>query len=156
MALGRIGTEIGEALSGVIKGAGDVVGTTIEVTRKTIVDALRGVKDVGAEIGGTATDAVAGSVNAANQVGSGVGRAVKGTVVGIIRDLRLERRLEESIQAINERFDSLTSNAPIGIVITDAAGTILEVNPNAVALCCAPDERAMLGRAGAAHQGARR
>ena len=40
MALGKVGQEIGEAVSGVIKGAGDIVGTAVEVTRKTMVDAL--------------------------------------------------------------------------------------------------------------------
>ncbi len=49
MPLGNLGKGIKDSLLGTIKGAGDVVATTLEATKDTTVKALQGVRDVSQE-----------------------------------------------------------------------------------------------------------
>jgi hypothetical protein len=46
MALGDLGKRISDALAKTVKGAGDVVGITVEVTRSNLAGSLRGTRDV--------------------------------------------------------------------------------------------------------------
>ena len=88
MPLGNFGKGIKDALVGTIKGAGDVVGTTLDATRETTVKALQGVRDVSSEATGIVTDGVTGAVQAASEVGSSVGGAAKGAVIGVVQGSR--------------------------------------------------------------------
>ena len=85
MPLGNFGRGIKDALVSTIRGAGDVLGTTIDTTRDTTVKALQSVRDVGGEASGLAVDGVTGAVQAASEVGSSVGLAAKGAVIGVIQ-----------------------------------------------------------------------
>ena len=78
MPLGRIGATFRDAIVGTLEGVGDVVGTTIEVTRSNSVNALRGVSDIGTEASSVVMDGVSGVVQGAIQVGSDVGSSSKG------------------------------------------------------------------------------
>ena len=49
MPLGNFGKGIKDALVGTMKGAGDVVGTTLDTARENTVKALQGVRDIGSE-----------------------------------------------------------------------------------------------------------
>lgn len=66
-------------------------------------------------------------------------------VVGVGRDLRMERRFQEDIRRANNYVESLLSLVPCGVLITDAAGVIREVNPLAVSMCGAPSANALIG-----------
>ena len=78
MALGDLGKKVDQALTGTIKGAGDVVGATTDVVRKSLVEPLKVARDVTKEATGLVTDAVTGVIQAANQSGTELGSAVKG------------------------------------------------------------------------------
>jgi two-component system, NtrC family, sensor kinase len=67
-------------------------------------------------------------------------------IVGVARDLRLERRLEREIHRSNLHLTSIIDNAPIGILTTNIHGEIQDANPTAASLCGFPDARAMLGK----------
>ncbi len=66
------------------------------------------------------------------------------TVVGVGRDLRLERRFQEEIRRANSYVESLLSLMPIAVLITDAHGIIREANPPAVSMCGAPSTNALI------------
>ena len=67
------------------------------------------------------------------------------TIVSVVRDLRLERRLEDQIRQLNARLEHLAANAPIAILITDSSAIIREANPIAVVLCGAPVSNSLIG-----------
>ncbi|HSE83586.1 MAG TPA: hypothetical protein VLB01_03470 [Thermodesulfobacteriota bacterium] len=75
----NIGAKIRNAFVGTVKSAGDVVGSTIELTRKTTVTTLQGVRDVVKETSGLATDTMIGVIRAANEVGTELGSTTKGS-----------------------------------------------------------------------------
>ena len=84
MPLGRIGATFRDAIVGTLGGVGDVVGTTIEVTRANSVKALKGVSEIGTETTSILMEGVSGVVQGAIQVGSDVGSSAKGAVIGTI------------------------------------------------------------------------
>lgn len=55
-------------------------------------------------------------------------------VVGVARDMRLERRLQEEIRRSNSYFETLQSTAPIGVFVLNAAGRIESANRSAAAI----------------------
>ena len=85
MPLGDIGNILKNAVVGTIKGVGDVLGSTIDITRENTVKALQGARDVGQEATGLVMDSVSGVVQGAVEVGSDVGTAAKGAVIGTIQ-----------------------------------------------------------------------
>ncbi len=66
-------------------------------------------------------------------------------VVGIARDLRLERRLQDQIEQSNTSLQDIVANAPLGILVVDEKGVIQEANPAAVSLSAAPSAHALFG-----------
>lgn len=68
-------------------------------------------------------------------------------VVGIARDLRLERRFQDEIQRANCRLQSILEHASIGILLSDSKCQIEEANETAARLCGAPNAAALIGRA---------
>jgi len=66
-------------------------------------------------------------------------------VIGIARDLRLERRLEEEIRRSNTYLQEIVDNAPIGIILADEEGIVREANTTAAVLAGAPSQKALLG-----------
>jgi two-component system, NtrC family, sensor kinase len=66
-------------------------------------------------------------------------------VIGIARDMRLERRLQEKITRSYADLDNLFRSIPIGVVMTDEDGRIRNVNPAAVSLCGAGNMNALMG-----------
>jgi len=55
-------------------------------------------------------------------------------VLGIARDMRLERRLERSFQRNAAYLQTIIANAPFGIITTDAQAVITDANPAAARL----------------------
>lgn len=68
-----------------------------------------------------------------------------GAILGIARDLRLVRRLETEIRRSNVYIDTIVATVPVGIILTDGQGVVLEANPAAVAMLGAPDAHALTG-----------
>lgn len=66
-------------------------------------------------------------------------------ILGIARDLRLVRRLETEIRRSNVYIDTIVATVPVGIILTDGQGVVLEANPAAVAMLGAPDAHALTG-----------
>jgi two-component system NtrC family sensor kinase len=66
-------------------------------------------------------------------------------VVGIARDLRLERRFQSDIRRLNCSMETLLDIAPLGVLIADADGSIRESNALAAAMCGAPTLNALIG-----------
>lgn len=66
-------------------------------------------------------------------------------VVGVARDLRLERRLQDEIRKTNAQLENVIGNAPIGIILTDKEGLIRDANPAAARLLAAPDVKTLVG-----------
>jgi hypothetical protein len=56
----------------------------VNLVRDTVVTALNGVRDVGAEVGSVAVGAVRGSIRAAGEIGSDVGRLATNAAEGTI------------------------------------------------------------------------
>lgn len=66
-------------------------------------------------------------------------------VVGVARDLRLERRLQEDIARTNRYFEHLMANTTLGVVITDTQGVVKDVNACALGLSGATSATALIG-----------
>lgn len=66
-------------------------------------------------------------------------------VIGLARDLRLARRLEKEITRSRQLIEAISEHAPIGIMLLDAQGMVVEANPAAVALFGAPNVHALAG-----------
>lgn len=66
-------------------------------------------------------------------------------VVGIARDLRLERRFQTGIRRLNCSMETMLDIAPVGILIADADGSIREANSLAAAMFGAPSLNALIG-----------
>ena len=76
---------------------GEIVSVgVVNLVRSTLVTALAGARDVGAELGTAATAAVRGSIRAAAEIGGDLGvvakQAVKGTHPGRAGDRRRSRK----------------------------------------------------------------
>src|SRR5262245_54296638 len=56
----------------------------IDLVRSTLVTALAGARDVGAEVGAVAVGAVRGSIRAAHEIGGDVGLVVRSAIRGSI------------------------------------------------------------------------
>ncbi len=97
MVLGSIGQEVSDALTGIIKGAGDVSRSTIDVVKSTLVNGFQGARDVVKEDTELAGDTVAGAIQSASKASA-------------------EQVLEES----EERYRTLLNtvgDAGLGIVV---------------------------------------
>ncbi len=66
-------------------------------------------------------------------------------IVGYAKDLRLARRLENEIRRSSAFADAVVLNAPMGILVTNDEGTILDANPAAVSLFGAPEAHGLIG-----------
>ncbi|GMW03091.1 MAG: hypothetical protein AMXMBFR84_42270 [Candidatus Hydrogenedentota bacterium] len=66
-------------------------------------------------------------------------------VLGIARDLRLERRLQNDIARAHTILDAVMNYAPIGIVVADESFAIVEANAAAADLAGAPSVHALVG-----------
>ncbi|MBN2307864.1 MAG: PAS domain-containing protein [Candidatus Hydrogenedentes bacterium] len=66
-------------------------------------------------------------------------------VVGIARDLRLERRLQDEIQRSNAHLEHIVSHAPLGILTTDEDAVIRDANAAAASLCGVAEPNALIG-----------
>lgn len=66
-------------------------------------------------------------------------------VVGIARDLRLERRFQFDICRTNCYIEALLNISPYGVIIADADGSIREANDWAAGICGAPSLNALIG-----------
>ncbi|MCL4692981.1 MAG: PAS domain S-box protein [Candidatus Hydrogenedentes bacterium] len=66
-------------------------------------------------------------------------------IVGISRDLRLERRFQTEIRRTNCYVETLLGISPHGVIIADADGSIRDANAIAAGLCGAPSVNALIG-----------
>ena len=66
-------------------------------------------------------------------------------IVGVARDLGLERRLQEEIARTNRYFEHVMAHTSVGVVLTDPQGVIRDINACAVALCAAPSATSLIG-----------
>lgn len=74
-----------------------------------------------------------------NETGDVVG------VVGIARDLRLERRLQDQIQRTHAHLQHILANAPLAIVTTDTKAVIRDANTLAASLCGVATPKELIG-----------
>jgi hypothetical protein len=87
--------RVPEAIRTTLQGAEALSTGLVHAVTGTMVTAVRGVQEVGAEIGSTAVSAVRGSIRAAEEIGGDLGRlAVHATsgAVGAGRDVGVEVR----------------------------------------------------------------
>ncbi len=66
-------------------------------------------------------------------------------VVGAARDLVIERRLQEAMSEANISLENLVESLPIGVVLTDPEGQIMNANQTAAAMLGVRDVNALLG-----------
>jgi two-component system NtrC family sensor kinase len=55
-------------------------------------------------------------------------------LLGLARDLRLERRLEEEIRRSNAYLDTVLANVPVGVIVLDEHGAVTDANTAAATL----------------------
>lgn len=67
-------------------------------------------------------------------------------LLGLARDLRLERRLEDEIRRSYAYLDSVLANVPVGIIVLDEDGAITEANTAAASLAGAHDAGDLIGQ----------
>jgi CheY-like chemotaxis protein len=80
-----ISKKIGDALITLLKGTGDVVSSTIDVTRDVTARTLRGIKNSRNEAPRVATQGVMAAIKAGSEAGAEIGSVVKGAVIGTIQ-----------------------------------------------------------------------
>ncbi|MFN8384004.1 MAG: PAS domain S-box protein [Anaerolineales bacterium] len=61
---------------------------------------------------------------------------------GIISDITQRKQAEEILRKSEDRFRSLFENAPIGVLLADSLGNVLEVNPAALQILGSPSAEA--------------
>lgn len=66
-------------------------------------------------------------------------------VVGIARDLRLDRRFQAEIGQAHRRFDTLVRALPLGVVVTDLNFNVTDANTVAASIIGAPSVNTMIG-----------
>ena len=66
-------------------------------------------------------------------------------VVGIVRDLRFQRRLGDEIASTNDHLQCILNSLPAGVLIVDRDLNIAEANPTAHALCGSKQHRELIG-----------
>lgn len=66
-------------------------------------------------------------------------------LVGISRDITERKRAEETLRQSQERYRLLYEYAPVGIVLADLSGEVLEVNPSALQILGSPSGEATKG-----------
>lgn len=77
------GQRAGGAQTGAER-AGQVASGVVHLVTSTVVTALVGARDVGAEVGSVAVTAVRGSIRAAGEIGADVGRLARSAATGAI------------------------------------------------------------------------
>lgn len=85
MPVARVSRLIRDTLVRQVKGAGDVVATTVDVTREITSAALRGFKGGKSETPRVTKDAVEGAVRAGSDTGTELGAVAKGAVIGVVQ-----------------------------------------------------------------------
>lgn len=80
-----ISKKIGDTLFTLLKGTGDVVSSTIDVTREVTARTLRGIKNSRNEAPRVATQGVMAAIKAGSEAGAEIGSVVKGAVIGTIQ-----------------------------------------------------------------------
>lgn len=66
-------------------------------------------------------------------------------VIGVARDLVVERRLQEAISKANMNLENLFESLPIGVLLTDADGRITNANQTVATLLGARNANALFG-----------
>ena len=85
MNLGNPGQRVKEAVVGIIRGAGDILESTVQETQEATVAALQGAGEVAKTASRAGADVVTGAIEAASEVGGGVGTVAKGAVIGVVK-----------------------------------------------------------------------
>jgi CheY-like chemotaxis protein len=85
MPVGKVSKRIRGVLARQVKGAADVVGATVEVTRDITSSTLRSVKGRKAETPRVAGDTIEGAVKAGSEAGMDLGAIAKGAVIGVVQ-----------------------------------------------------------------------
>ena len=85
MARRKVPRRTRDALAGIVKGAIDVVETTVQVTRDITSVALRSVRGKRAEAPWVAGEAVEGAIRAASEAGTEITAVAKAAVIGVIQ-----------------------------------------------------------------------
>jgi hypothetical protein len=96
----------------------------VNVLTGTVVSALRGMQEIGAEVGSTAVSAVRGSIRAAEVIGTDLGRVARNVVGGAVsagRDVggdvaRLAREAADGAIDAADRIGSATARMVRGVV----------------------------------------
>ncbi|MDA0232877.1 MAG: hypothetical protein O3B04_09185 [Chloroflexi bacterium] len=87
-AIDRAGREVQDALTGTIKGAGNVVQAAIDVTHDVTVKTLNATGSLVKETGGLGSllsSTLNGAINTARSTGANIGLTAKGAVIGTIQ-----------------------------------------------------------------------
>jgi CheY-like chemotaxis protein len=85
MPVGKVSKRIRGVLTRQVKGAADVVGATVEITREITSSTLRSVKGRKAEAPRVAGDTIEGAVKAGSEAGMDLGAVAKGAVIGVVQ-----------------------------------------------------------------------
>lgn len=85
MPVAGVSKKIKDALVGLLKGTGDVVASTIEVTRDTTGRTLRGVRSKRKEASLVAGQAIVGAIHAGSEASIELSSVAKGAVIGTIQ-----------------------------------------------------------------------
>src|SRR5947209_15235306 len=81
-----------DAIRTTLQGAEALSVGLVHAVTETVVSAVRGVQEVGAEIGTTALSAVRGSIRAAEEIGGDLGRLAMSATSGAVDAGRSEER----------------------------------------------------------------
>lgn len=84
MRVGEARKRIRDTLTGLVKEGGDLVGSTLEVTRGTTASILRGIRGKKTEAPRVAGEAVEGAIRAASEAGTELNSVAKSAVIGVI------------------------------------------------------------------------
>jgi hypothetical protein len=115
----------------------------VNILAGTVVSALRGIQEIGGELGSTAVVAFRGSIRAAEEIGGDLGRVAKGMMNGAVtagrevsRDVgRLASNAADGAMDAADRIASATTRAVRGVVDEVAArrnGTVRKPPQRAV------------------------
>ena len=121
----EVSKRIKEALSGLVKAPGDLVDSTLRVTRDVTMNALRGTSQKPEVSRQVAEGAVEGAISAGSEAGADLGSVAKEAMIGTVQGVSEVSKVDRSMISSTARA-AITRTGKVGGDIVAVARKVVE------------------------------